>query len=144
MNIFKLKKEHGQAIVEFALVLPIVLLLIGGIIDFGWIFHNKITANNACREASRYVAIHYYYPSGEIVGDINNAKTKATSIISGTFPTVTEADVNVTKSPDDAVSGEKITVNFTVDIDILTPILSTILGEDQFSISSECTMRIEK
>ena len=33
-----LKREKGQSIVEFALVLPLILLIVCGIIDFGWLF----------------------------------------------------------------------------------------------------------
>ena len=53
------KKEEGQAMVEFALVLPLLLVLLFGIIDFGWLFYNKIDVNNASREGARYAAIHY-------------------------------------------------------------------------------------
>ena len=34
----KRKRESGQAMVEFALILPILLLIVCGIIDFGWLF----------------------------------------------------------------------------------------------------------
>ena len=36
-----LKNEKGQSIVEFALVVPILLTLLCGIIDFGWIYSNQ-------------------------------------------------------------------------------------------------------
>ena len=52
------KREVGQAMVEFALVLPVFLILLGGIIDFGWVFGNKLVAANASREAARYASIH--------------------------------------------------------------------------------------
>ena len=34
------KRENGQSAVEFALVLPILLLIVCGILDFGWLFYN--------------------------------------------------------------------------------------------------------
>lgn len=55
--IRKNKKEEGQTLVEFALILPILLLLVVGIIDFGWLFMAKITTNNAAREAARLYAV---------------------------------------------------------------------------------------
>lgn len=36
------RKEDGQAMVEFALILPIFLLILCGIIDFGWLFYNQL------------------------------------------------------------------------------------------------------
>ena len=55
----KAKKENGQAFVEFALVLPIFLLLIMGIIDFGWLFYNYIGVENAARNAARIACVEY-------------------------------------------------------------------------------------
>ena len=53
------RTEKGQAMVEFALVLPFLLALLCGIIDFGWLYYNQITLNNAAREGARYAVIHY-------------------------------------------------------------------------------------
>jgi Flp pilus assembly protein TadG len=136
-----MKKENGQAMVEFALVLPILLLFFAGIIDFGWIFHNQLVANNASREAARYVAIHYYV-------DLNNddaARVKSNEIIvdyvGSSFSGV---NVTITKSPDDTITGEKIKVYFTGNVKVLTPLLDTVLGSDVFPLKAECTMRIER
>lgn len=53
------KSEKGQAMVEFALLLLPLLLILGGIIDFGWVFHQQVIANNASREAARYASVYY-------------------------------------------------------------------------------------
>lgn len=47
------ESQNGQAIIEFALVLPILLLILGGIIEFGILFYNKQVITNASREAAR-------------------------------------------------------------------------------------------
>ena len=47
------KRENGQSAVEFALVLPILLLIVCGILDFGWLFYNQLSVENACREGAR-------------------------------------------------------------------------------------------
>lgn len=57
-NLSKIKrKEDGQSLVEFALILPILLLLIVAVIDFGWIFFAKVSMNNAAREGARLYAV---------------------------------------------------------------------------------------
>lgn len=53
-----LKKDNGQALVEFALIVPILLFLIVAVIDFGWLFMAQIRVTNAAREAARYYAVH--------------------------------------------------------------------------------------
>jgi Flp pilus assembly protein TadG len=49
--------EHGAAAVEMALVLPLLILLIGGVIDFGFMFNAQISATHAAREGVRVEAI---------------------------------------------------------------------------------------
>lgn len=45
--------EKGASVVEFALVLPLLLLLLFGIIEFGIILFDKAMLTNACREGAR-------------------------------------------------------------------------------------------
>jgi hypothetical protein len=49
--------ERGAAAVEMALVLPLLMLLIGGVIDFGFMFNAQIAATHAAREGVRVEAI---------------------------------------------------------------------------------------
>jgi len=52
-KIYLKKKEKGQAMVETALVLPLFLLILCGIIDYGWIFSNQLMLNNSSRDGAR-------------------------------------------------------------------------------------------
>ncbi len=47
------KETKGTAIVEFAIVLPLLLALLFGIIEFGILFYNKAVITNASREGAR-------------------------------------------------------------------------------------------
>lgn len=49
-------KKHGQAIMELVLVLPLLLLLILGAMDFGRMFFTKIVTSNAAREGVNYIS----------------------------------------------------------------------------------------
>ncbi|HSQ17048.1 MAG TPA: TadE/TadG family type IV pilus assembly protein [Anaerolineales bacterium] len=48
----------GQSLVEFALLLPVLALLLAGVFDLGRAFHALIAINNAGREAARYGTLH--------------------------------------------------------------------------------------
>jgi len=52
--------DQGQNIVEFALLLPVLLYILMGIIQFGFIFAAYITLNNAVREGARWGSIYIY------------------------------------------------------------------------------------
>lgn len=49
--------QKGQSIVETALILPIIILILTGIIDFGLMFNNYLVITNASREAARNAAV---------------------------------------------------------------------------------------
>lgn len=123
------KSEKGQAMVEFALVLPIFILLVCGILDFAWIYGNQLMANNACREATRYTAIHYS-------GDLEDSEDIARDIVTDYAPMLPGPAVNLNED------GEKVSLIVRSEINVLTPVLSTILGET-YNIESKCAMRLE-
>jgi len=51
-NIFR--RQEGQALVEFALVAPVLLLILFGIVEFGLILFNQHVITNASREGARF------------------------------------------------------------------------------------------
>lgn len=131
----KHKGEDGQAMVEFALVLPIFLLILCGIIDFGWLFYNQLSLNNACREGARYAVVNTAEDLSvqAIEAHIENATT-----------TVFANDVQIEviySSPLDPTSGD-VTVNLEAEINFLTPVLSTFMGREK-KIYSSVVMKVE-
>lgn len=119
-----LRKENGQATVEFALVLPILILLIFGIMDFGWLFYNKLEINNASREGARYAAIHW---------NESNYQSDTTNLV---LSYASGATVVVTPN------GAEVTVSVNKDVNVLTGVTATIIG-DSVNLSASCTMRKE-
>ena len=132
-------KEDGQAMVEFALVLPIFILLLGGIIDFGWIFGNQILANNACRDVTRYTAINYKVDLVDDDEQIAEDRIKAELPAVIFDPDYITADLSIIT---DINGVESANLSLSARINVLTPILSTFLG-DTYTIVTDYTMRIE-
>ncbi|MDX6480021.1 MAG: hypothetical protein QOG85_531 [Gaiellaceae bacterium] len=58
----KLKCEQGQTLVEFALILPIMLLLVIGIFDFGSAFNSKNDLNFLANTAARFAEVNSCTP----------------------------------------------------------------------------------
>jgi Flp pilus assembly protein TadG len=50
-------RSKGQELAEFAIVLPLLLLIVFGVLDLGRLFHALITITNAAREGARYAMI---------------------------------------------------------------------------------------
>ena len=70
-----LKNEKGGSLIEFALIAPLLFLILFGIIEFGLIMYNKAVITNASREGARYgiVSRSPRYTSPEIVTYVSNA-----------------------------------------------------------------------
>lgn len=121
-----MKSEKGQSLVEFALVLPLLILLLFGIVDFGRIFHAYLTIDHAGREAAREASI------GKGNADvIDTAEEKAVGI------DLTE----VTVSPEARSSGNDVTVTITYEITFLTPLIGSIFGP--ITLTDNTVMRVE-
>jgi hypothetical protein len=68
-------RDRGQALVEFALVFPLFLILLFSIITFGlYVFYNQQLAN-AAREAARYAAVHSSTAQCPTVGQLDPPDT---------------------------------------------------------------------
>jgi len=72
--------SKGQAVLEFALVAPILMLLVFGVIDFGIMFEHSIAVTNAARDGVRWAVTHPTAwsnanpaPSSTIEGQIQTA-----------------------------------------------------------------------
>jgi Flp pilus assembly protein TadG len=54
---FRWSKRRGSALVEFALVVPVLLALLIGIMEFGWLVYGNMVISNVTREAARNASI---------------------------------------------------------------------------------------
>jgi Flp pilus assembly protein TadG len=137
----KLKDEKGQSIVELALILPILIVLLGAIIDFGWLYSCKISATNAVREAARYSSIHIYDSSADDDRAIAQSIVLAEAI---QLPDdMTTVSLDLMDFDSDGVD-DSVRVTVTSPIRLLTGISSTLMGKSDLTISAESIMRIEK
>ena len=70
----------GQSLAEFAITLPVLLLLLLGVLDLGRLFFAYIAVNNAAREGARYGAEFPY----DTAGIINIAKREPDNLVTVT------------------------------------------------------------
>ena len=96
---------------EFALVLPILIILILFIIEFGRLYNIQISLTGAARAGARSMAIHQ--PT-DVGGAVANAKA-ATLLAAPSVP-VTAAEVTISPTTCAAGSTVTVTVKHTVDL----------------------------
>ena len=88
------RRERGVVAVEFALVLPVVVVLLFGIIEFGRAYNASITVTHAARETVRKIALR------SPLAEAKQAGIDATASLPGvpTFPPPTECTAGVTNA----------------------------------------------
>ena len=108
-NQLKYRNPPAQALIEVALVLPILLLLILGVMDFGRMFYTKMVLTNAAREGANYLA---YFPE-----DANNVYMAAI-YDEANSSNVDIVDTDVTYSGC-CTRGEAVEVTITKIVDLI-------------------------
>lgn len=91
-------RERGAALVEFALILPLVLMLAFGILTAGMVYNHKIDLTHAAREGARYGATLPQLQctgSPNPCGSSNWAEVVQSVVVERAFGTVTASQVCV-------------------------------------------------
>jgi Flp pilus assembly protein TadG len=132
----KFKKENGQSMVEFALILPILLLIVCGIMDFGWILYNQLALSNSARDGARFAVV-------------NTTPTNRIALINSEVLSVTPASlqtglvITITYSNTTTPLLGDVTVLLTTNVKVLTPLLGIYYSNQQKSIHASVTMKVE-
>ena len=150
------RRERGQSLVEFSLILGPLMLLLLGIVQFGFIFNTYVTLTNAAREAARSGSIVVYdrtltKAQNDLVRNqaILTTLTSSMNLLSTTSPqfttgstwtqsglTFTNGDLTVTYlvpsgvTDSDPRTGERITVSAAYHQDLVIPLIANLLPRD--------------
>ena len=118
---------RAQNLVEFALIFPVLMLLLFGIIDFGRVFHVLIAISNAAREGARYGVIYGIDRSGGVY-TINESVIDAAAIQeAGNYNLKLTADQVTPSCPSSCGSGLPLRV---VVAGTLKPIMTIVFNTD--------------
>jgi Flp pilus assembly protein TadG len=112
----KLRGERGASAVEFGLIIPILLILVLGIIEFGHAFQVQGTLSAAAREGARAMALR---------NDQSQAKSAVRQAASALDPDITDAQISI--SPAACPTGAANT-NVRLTIDYPMPFLTNFFG----------------
>ncbi len=111
-GVMERRHESGQGLLEFALILPVLLMILAGVLDLGRLYFAYVAVTDAAAEGASYAAS---YPNE--VAEIE-ARAQGASQLSG---------VTVTYSGE-AEAGETVTVTTSYSFTVATPIINGIAG----------------
>lgn len=111
--------ERGQSLVETAIILPILIILLGGVVDIGRAFIFLVGVENAAGEGALYAAVNPACLTDDHADDIcQNDESVTGRIIQEGEPFVTLTADMITITVDDGVGGSEITAGSTVYVDV--------------------------
>lgn len=117
------ERQRGAAAVEFALVVPLLLSLLLGIVEFGYFLFLSASAAGAAREGARAMAI-------------TQDQAKAVSTAADSFNATTGQTASSVVAPPDCPSGSSAVVSVSYSYPTLTGFFGT-----QFTASGRGEMR---
>jgi Flp pilus assembly protein TadG len=138
----------GQAVLEFALVLPILLLLIVGALEFGRVFFAKIVLTNAAREGAYYLSFNQSDSSncsGTGVNKICFLETRQAIMNEANNSGVILTNNDITITTPCCTPGQPVTVGVGTTIDnlILIGLLSNGISIDASKDSIDLSVSIQ-
>ncbi|HBV98145.1 MAG: hypothetical protein JL50_00440 [Peptococcaceae bacterium BICA1-7] len=125
------KNDRGQAMVELALVLPILLVLFMGVIEFGRVYHSYLVITNASREGARVA----------ILGGTDQAVSARVGEVTGNLDQ-TKLQTVVTPVPAGRTSGTLAEIDVQYQVSLVFPLFDIVLP-NPLPLSSKTVMRVE-
>jgi hypothetical protein len=113
----KLSRQSGQDLVEFAIILPLLLLVAFGVFDLGRLFHAGITITNAARVGARYGALFYNASEAEIIAKTREEAQNTGIDLSSTPITVSCIDND--SPPNGCEGGDRIRITISYNFDLI-------------------------
>lgn len=145
----RLRSRRGNALVEFALVLPLLLLIFAGIVDFGFLFQRYEVLTNAVREGAR-IGVLPGYDAGavqaRVLEYVEQGLGMSPADVAAAVGTPVVQTVTITPTSGTAFAATEVTASFTYTYVILGPIVNLATGGSwgtEIAITAQATMRRE-
>ena len=147
-----MRAEQGQSVVEFALVLPLLLLVVVGIFKFGVAFNHYLTLTDAVRSGARQLALERGQGAGNPVFPCTDTRDRVLAAAGSLDPSQVTITIQVNYLPDPYVtppgSGTcaALSASNPATVSASYPCELTILGIDFFPschLTASATERVE-
>ncbi len=133
------ERQRGAALVEFALVGPVLMVLLFGVIEFSWVFNQFLDVRHGSREAARLVAVNYQPTAAVGAGQTTDIVTAICGRIDSPDDARIQISLNTVGADD---PGDLATVRVERNLEQLTGFFSVFL--DNLEPDAETTFLLEQ
>lgn len=132
-------RSRGQSLVEFAVVIPIFLLLVFGLIDMGRLVYINNALSEGAREAARWGSVQSRSQTAAGLTSIHDYAVSSLTAVPN--PTVTPSclpDIGIHPAPSTAC--DILVVQVSSQVTMLTPIVAQFIGPRTYTATSTVTV----
>jgi Flp pilus assembly protein TadG len=137
-----LRQESGAALVEFALVIPVLLVVLLAMLDFGKAFNYWIDETHLANEGARWAVVDQNPGAGTLQNYIQQQATTQELRAGGTGSVPDAAQVCISFPSGTSRVGDPVNVSVSTTYNWL-PFLADHIGVGSTTISGSATMRLE-
>jgi Flp pilus assembly protein TadG len=135
--------ERGAELIEFALVAPLLLFIIMGVVDFGFMFQRYEVVTNAAREGAR-IAVLPGYVDADVEARVRSYLTEGGVANTTSNSSVTTTDVPIAAGAGPAMQGKRVQVNYASQYLFVGPLAGWFGGTfTSANLSAVAVMRDE-
>lgn len=127
------ENEDGASLVEFAIILPLLIVMLFGILEASWAFAQQNDVRHGTREAARLAAVNH--------GDVQAVAQEACARMDIVYPATTPI-VTITPISTDGFTGGLAQITISSTYQTITGMLDGIFGS--LDIESTIEFRIEQ
>ena len=133
------RKEKGQSLVEMALILPVLLIILAGVLDLGRLYYAYVIITDAAAEGVAYAAAN---PPAD-PGDFNESDTaeiyaRVQDTGGGLVQGTGSVEIVCPTCPGVA-SGDSITVTVSYDFPVMTPFFNILASDGVLPLNAVAT-----
>jgi len=138
------EKSHGQSLVEFALTLPLLLLLVFTFLDLGRAVYYYSAVSNAVREGARFASVtplDLYCAAGDTSCDADRTEVQNVVQNYSIAVAIDSSKIEVSEPAPNSGDPPYVTVQATYEFTPITPFLAQIVGSgNTITLRSDSTM----
>ena len=132
------RDQEGAAAVEFAIVAIVLIMLLTGIVQFGFTFFQYLEIVHAAREGARWASLGLDEGS---VSDGETVRGRTAAAAPGLSTALTDDQIDISEV---TVGGQPaVTVHIEYSSPIFVPLIGDIVGGTGFALESAATLRVE-
>ena len=126
-------RHNAQAAVEFALTMPLLMLLLLGILDAGRAVVAAVSIDNAAREGARYIAVHFN--DGTCASP--NCQTEARQVVLNSALALDSGQLTSTVT----IAGGSASILLSYPFQPVAPLITSVFGTPVLTTTSSMRIR---